>query len=90
VPLAVPRKASGHSVNLTVTGGGGDELEEPSGPAEASSFDGVLAQLRDAPRQDAVTVQLVDDETEKVYASRTARATRGVDGFALSFGGVVH
>jgi hypothetical protein len=90
VPLAVPRKASGHSVNLTVTGGGGDELEDPSGPAEASSFDGVLAQLRDVPRQDAVTVQLVDDETEKVYASRTARATRGVDGFALSFGGVVH
>jgi hypothetical protein len=90
VPLAVPPRASGHSVNLTVTGGAGDQTEDPGVTTEASSFDGVLAELRDAPRQDAVTVQLVDDESDEVYAARTGRATRGVDGFTLSFGGTVH
>jgi hypothetical protein len=88
VPLAVPRSAAGQPVELTVTGGSGDDEGFGSQDAPAS-FDAVLAALRAQVRQDAVTVQLVDQDTNVVHATATRRATHGVDGFAESFRAVV-
>jgi hypothetical protein len=90
VPLAVPRSAAGQPLQLTVTGGlGGQEGFVGSEDAPAS-FDAVLASLHAAVRQDAVTVQLVDQDTNVVHATATRRATHGVDGFVESFRATVH
>jgi hypothetical protein len=65
----------------------GTEIDVLLDPSEGGpeSLDELLTELASAPRQDAVTAQLRNPSSGRVYAEHTRRATTSLDPFLRAF-----